>query len=79
MVKVNGTGCCRAAWGQMEWMFLTCLPHLIGVMQAVDGGQMLHSYPYPRLHPATTSVHHDFVFPPLSAHACTATPPYLLK
>lgn len=56
MVKVNGTGCCQAAWGQMEWMCLSCLLHIIGIMQAVDGGQLLHGHPYPRIHPATAFV-----------------------
>lgn len=79
MVEVNGTGCCRAAWGQMERMSLTYLLHFIGVMQAIDGGQLLHGDPYPRLHPATAFVHHHLVFPPLSGHAIAASPPYLFK
>lgn len=62
MVKVNGTGCCRAAWGQMKRMSLAYLLHFIGVMQAVDGGQLLHGDPYPRLHPATAFVPCHLVF-----------------
>lgn len=45
MVKANGTGFCRAAWGQMERMSLTYLFHFIGVMRAVDEGQLLHGDP----------------------------------
>ncbi len=64
MVKVNGMDCCRAAWGQIERMPLTYLPHFIGVMQAVDGGQLLHADPLPRLLPAPAFVHSHWGLPP---------------
>lgn len=38
MVKVNGRGCWGAAWGQMERMSLTYLPHFIGIKPATVGG-----------------------------------------
>lgn len=62
VVKVNGTGCCRAAGSQMERISLTYRLHLMGVMQAVDGGQLLHTGTYSRLHPAPAFVPRHSVF-----------------
>lgn len=66
--SVNGIGCCLAARGQMERMSLTLLLLFIGVVQALDGGQLVHSDLYPRLYPATAflPVHLPFLLLALS-------------
>lgn len=78
MMKVNGTGCHRAAWGQLEWKSLTYPLHFIGVMQAVDGGQLLHGRPCLQCSVSTSVLHH-FVFPASNLHSCTAAHYFLLK
>lgn len=65
MVKVNERGCCWATWSQMKRMSLTYQLQFIGTMQAVDGGQLLQSDPYPRLHDYMPELPLFLIFPPL--------------
>lgn len=65
MIKVNGTGCCGAAWGQMERAGLTGILSTESCRLLMEGSCCSL---YPRLHPA---------FPPfyllaLSVNACAA-------